>query len=209
VANVMPRELAIPHQTAAAASDPTTARRSVPKPSGFLASTVDRVSTVASGRDLRTLFVFNAVEILADHPFLGVGPGQYGGAASDMFGTPIYRQYGTDNLFHGSQRTVDNFWLHLTVESGALGIAAFLAMIAFILLPICRAARRSTSWRRIVLVGIAAAAGALIVNSLTTMLLESNSVAFVFWLLLGVGSVVAASPERPGVGEAATSPSVP
>jgi len=219
VANVLPRELAVPRQTAVGASDPTAvvrptttataSRGSVPKPSGVLASTVDRLSTVASGRDLRTLFVLNAVVILADHPFLGVGPGQYGGAASDMFGTPIYRQYGTDSLFHGSQRTVDNFWLHLTVESGVLGITAFLVMIVFILLPICRAARRSTSWRLVVLVGIAAAASALIVNSLTTMLLESNSVAFVFWLLLGVGSVVAGTPERPREDEAATSSSVP
>src|SRR5690606_21674908 len=99
-----------------------------PERPNVIDSTFGRVGTIGEGRDLRTLFVLNGLPILADHPLLGVGPGRYGGAAADLFETPIYAEYGTDALLTSpTQRTVDNFWLHLAVESGVLGTAAFLA----------------------------------------------------------------------------------
>ena len=158
-------------------------------PPNLIQSTTNRVDTIGSGKDLRTLFVRNALPILADHPLLGVGPGRYGGAAADLFGTPVYRAYHTDKLFtNPAQRTVDNFWLHILVEAGILGTLAFIGALAAIGWPILRLAARSRARRRIVLVGIVSAALSLVVNSGTTMLLEANSVAFVFWFLVGLGS---------------------
>lgn len=151
-------------------------------------STVGRVDTIGDGRDLRTLFVVNALPIIGDHPVLGVGPGRYGGAAADLFGTPVYTEYGTDALLTDpQQRTVDNFWLHIVVETGVLGAAAFLAAAIMPGLRILAVARRATGRRRIILGGAAAAVAALAVSSLSTMLLEANSVGFLFWFLLGVG----------------------
>jgi putative inorganic carbon (hco3(-)) transporter len=179
IALVMPRNLAV------AKSQNSTP----PNPVG---STVNRIETVGAGRDLRTLFGLNGIPILASHSLVGVGPGRYGGAAADIFGTPVYAEYGTNLLFtRQTQTTVDNFWLHLFVEFGVLGALAFFGMMLTAVGPIFAIASRTTGWWRVALVGIAAAAATVVINSLTTMLLESNSVSFVFWFLLGLGSLLA------------------
>jgi O-antigen ligase len=160
-------------------------------------STFGRVDAIGSGRDLRTLFIANAVPILRDHALIGVGPGRYGGAAANIFGTPIYAQYGTDRLFtNPTQRTVDGFWLHIWIEGGTAGLLAFLGIIAATLRPVFRSARTAAGGTRIMLAGLAAAVIALSLNGLTTMLLEANSGAFLFWFMLGVGSQLAVAPMR-------------
>ena len=45
------------------------------------------------------------------------------------------------------------------------------------------------------LAGIGGAVIGVAINALTTMLLEANSVAFLFWFLLGIGSQLAATPD--------------
>ncbi|MGZ6256615.1 MAG: O-antigen ligase family protein [Candidatus Limnocylindria bacterium] len=167
----------------------------------LVGSTFGRVGTVAGGGDLRVMFILNGLPILADHPALGVGPGRYGGAAADNFKTPVYARYGTDDLFaNPTQCTVDDFWLHLTVESGLLGLAAYLAMILAALGPIIRRARTTALEHGVLLAGISGAVIGLAINALTTMLLEANSVAFLFWFLLGVGSQLALA-QVPGPAE--------
>lgn len=178
IAAVMPRDLAV-SKSSHQSENPVT-------------STQSRFETVGRGNDLRTLFIRNGIPILADHKLVGVGPGRYGGAAADIFGTPIYAEYKTNLLLTlPDQRTVDDFWLHLFVEFGVLGGLAFVGMMVVVGLPIMRGAARTTGWRRVVLFGIAAAALTIVVNSVTTMLLEANSVAFVFWFILGIGSMLA------------------
>jgi len=157
-------------------------------------STFGRFGAIGSGDDLRTLFVLNALPIVRDHPVLGVGPGRYGGAAADLFGTPVYAEYATDELFiDPTQRTVDNFWLHLLVELGVAGTAAFVAAALIPGIRVARAARRATGASRTLLGGVAAGGAALAVSSFFTMLLEANSVGFLFWFLLGIGQIVAMS----------------
>lgn len=178
---VMPRNLLVPSGTGAE------------KRPELIDSTIDRVGTIGLGGDLRTLFVLNAIPIVRDHPVLGVGPGQYGGSVARTYGTPIYAEYGTDRLFQNPlQRTVDNFWLHILVEMGVVGLVALLASALLPGLHILAAARHAIGWRRIVLGGIAAATAGVAVSSVTTMLLEANSIAFPFWFLLGLGGLVAA-----------------
>jgi O-antigen ligase len=158
-------------------------------------STWGRVDTIGGGRDLRILFVINSIPMVIDHAALGVGPGMYGGAAADIFGTDVYAEYDTDELFiNPAQRTVDNFWLHLLGETGVIGLIAFAGTVAAPLLGVVRGALAAQWGRRVLLSGIAAAVIALSVNGLTTMLLEANSVAFLFWFLLGIGSVLAPPP---------------
>ena len=160
-------------------------------------STFGRVGTIGAGKDLRSNFVKNALPIIADHPVLGVGPGRYGGASADIFGTPIYARYGTDRLFiNPAQRTVDDFWLHLVVEAGLAGLLIFLAMVGAALRQVVRAARTAAWGRRVALAGIGGAVIALSINGLTTMLLEANSAAFLYWFLLGIGSQLADPGDR-------------
>jgi O-antigen ligase len=158
-------------------------------------ATLGRFGAVGEGKDLRTLLIVNAVPIVRDHPLLGVGPGMYGGAAADIFGTAIYREYGTDLLLvDPAQKTVDDFWLHLLVETGFIGFLAFAGMVGSVLVPIIRGARQAAWGRWVALTGIVGAAFCILVNSLSTMLLEANSVAYLFWFLLGLGSILAVQP---------------
>ena len=160
-------------------------------------STVDRIETVGKGQDLRTLFALNALPILRDHPLVGVGPGRYGGAVANTYPTPIYREYRTNVLFKDpTQRTIDNFWLHILVEGGVAGFVALLVAAMIPGLRILRSAIDAVGWRRIVLGGTAAATAGLALSSVSTMLLEANSVAFLFWFLLGVGSLLVRTPAQ-------------
>ena len=171
---VMPRNLLVPDQ-----------RRP-----NLVDSTVDRFGAIGLRGDLRTLFIIQSLPIIRDHPALGVGPGRFGGAVAFNYGTPIYEEYGFGRLFwNPAQRTVDNFWLHLLVETGVLGVGAFLAAALIPGLRILKAARRSLGSRRILLGGMAAATAGMAVSAGTTMLLEANSIGFAFWFLLGIGTL--------------------
>jgi hypothetical protein len=180
-AYVMPRDLLVPEvrrgETPAPAYDP-------------FGTTTRRVGAVGEGRDLRTMFVLNALPILRDHALLGVGPGRYGGAVAWHFDSPVHERYETDQLLT-RQRTVDNFWLHMLVERGVLGAGAFLAIIVLAGVPLLRAARRATGSRFVVTAGILSGAAVLSLSSGTTMLLEANATAFLLWFLLGLGTLYA------------------
>jgi O-antigen ligase len=161
------------------------------------ATTVNRFSAVGDGRDLRSLFIVNALPIVAEHPILGVGPGRYGGAAASVFGSPVHVRYGTDLLLT-NQLTVDNFWLHMGVEGGVLGFSAFLAMIGTALIQPIRALRGSTGSRFSVPAGVVSATAVVCIATVTTMLLEGNTAAFLFWFLLGIGSMAKLEATRTG-----------
>jgi O-antigen ligase len=161
-----------------------------------LQSTINRIGAIGEMRDLRTLFV-NGLPILAEHPVLGVGPGRYGGAAASVFGSPIHDRFKTDRLLT-NQETVDNFWLHLGVEGGVTGIAAFLAMIGIALFAPIRAFRRAAGSRFSVPAGIVSGVVTVVVAVFTTMLLEGNTAAFLFWFLLGLGSMTLPAAVRTG-----------
>lgn len=180
----MPRDLLI--SSPAGGNGQTTTERP-----DLVDSTLGRFGTIGEGRDLRTRFALNAVPIFIDHPLLGVGPGRYGGAAADIFGTPVYEAYGTDELrSDDEQTTVDSFWLHLGIELGILGTLAYVAMLASVGLPALLGAIAARGRRRILLAGIIAATASIALSAVTTMALEGNSVAFTFWFLLGLASLL-------------------
>ncbi|HEX2221388.1 MAG TPA: O-antigen ligase family protein [Candidatus Limnocylindria bacterium] len=154
-------------------------------------STVGKVVRVFTGGDARARFVFNAVPIVADHPVVGVGPGRYGGAAADIFGTPIHARYETDEILDRVRaRTVDNFWLHTLVEFGIVGFVAYVALFAVLAVSLFRAARHADGARFVFFAGTLASLAFLVVHSLTGMLLEGNAVSFALWLFLGIGSTL-------------------
>jgi O-antigen ligase len=183
--NVMPRNLLV-------ASAP--GNMAPPPDFNIIETTTDRVGKVGTGRDLRTQLILNAIPILRDHPLLGVGPGRYGGAAADHFASPVHRQYGTEKLLR-FQQTVDNFWLHIVVEAGILGAAAFIALIGVVVVRLVKAARQAVGSHYVMAGGMLVAITAGVIITGTTMGLEANTVAFMFWFVLGMGSLYAAQPE--------------
>lgn len=143
------------------------------------------------GSDLRLLFIENAAPIIVDHPVIGAGPGRYGGAIAWRLGTPLYDEYTAGAV--PRDRTVDNFWLHLTVEFGVLGVLVFLSAIAVAVRQLMGAARCAVGWTRGLLASFSAIAIVLVMDSLTEMLLEGNTTSYALWLFLGVGTVIAAT----------------
>lgn len=154
------------------------------------AATVGRLDALGEGSDLRVLFIRNAAPIIAEHPVLGAGPGRYGGAVAWRLGSPLYDEY-TDGSVP-RERTVDNFWLHLTVESGVLGVLLFASALIIALRRTLAAARASQGWTRILIASAASIAIIVAVDSLAEMLLEGNTTSFAVWFFLGVASVLSA-----------------
>jgi hypothetical protein len=184
--NVMPRDVLVGSSTGAARP---------PSDFNIIDTTAERVGNVGGGRDLRTLLALNAIPILRDHPLVGVGPGRYGGAAAAHFPSPVYLQYGTNKLLRFEfQQTVDNFWLHLLIEAGILGAAAFIASIGLVAVALVRTVRRAAGSRYVMVAGILVATASMSIVAGTTMSLEGNTSAFMFWLVLGIGSLYGADP---------------
>ena len=93
------------------------------------------------------------------------------------------------------QQTVDNFWLHLLIEAGILGAAAFVAAIGVVVVGLARRVRHASGSHYIVTAGILVAMVASITITGTTMGLEANMAAFMFWFMLGIGSLYAPQPQ--------------
>ncbi len=92
------------------------------------------------------LFSQQGADLLADRPVLGYGVGQFGGivaethdpnwAADPRFGPDGFNLHDYDDI------TVDSFWLHLTVETGTLGLIAYLVWLTLLALPLIELTRR-------------------------------------------------------------------
>ena len=93
-------------------------------------------------RSTRVLLYQQGIRIWAKSPLIGYGVGQFGGGVATLndpkwyldprFGPGGLRLYGM-NL---SQ--VDSFWLHLLVETGLIGFAAYLLWLAALVWPSAR-----------------------------------------------------------------------
>ncbi|MFD0744261.1 O-antigen ligase family protein [Phytohabitans flavus] len=98
-------------------------------------------------REVRVLYAQQGVELWLKRPVLGYGVGQFGGIVAyehdplwyqdTRFGPEGFRLYGSN------EKQVDSFWLHLLVETGALGALAYLVWLFLLIAPIVRAV-----WRR-------------------------------------------------------------
>ena len=90
---------------------------------------------------------------------------------------------------------MDNFWLHLLGEAGLLGTAAFIALIGVVVVRLVKTAPQAKGSRYVMTAGILVASVAGITIAGTTMSLEANTVAFMFWFVVGIGSLYTAHPE--------------
>lgn len=182
---VMPRELAVgpPAAEALEREGPDVSR-----PPDLVDSTVDRIGNLRERGDTRGRFTQEGIPIILDHLLLGVGPGRYGGAAATIIPSPVYEEY--DTSLYG-YRTIHNFWQHLLGESGALGTAVFLTLLAGLLIRFGRAARAALGRRRVLLAGAATLVLVTGFHSFTEMIYEGNLPALLIWLVFGIASLFA------------------
>jgi len=101
-------------------------------------------------RSIRVLYYQQGVALWLKSPLLGYGVGQFGGGVASQHNPEWYKnaRFGPDGFdLHNFEATqVDSFWLHLLVETGAVGSAAYLLWLGSIgLLPARRAWR---SWKQ-------------------------------------------------------------
>lgn len=155
-----------------------------PPQTDFIGSTFDRINTIGEGNDLRVRFIDQGLPLLAETPLIGVGPGQYGGAVAQTWGSSVHDRLGAQ----APERTVDNFWLHLVVEFGVLGTVAYIAIYVVAALRPLRAAWGMRGPTLVLLAGALAATGALALDSVTEMILEGNTFSLPAWLLLGIAA---------------------
>ncbi|WP_345539018.1 O-antigen ligase family protein [Phytohabitans rumicis] len=98
-------------------------------------------------REVRVLYAQQGGELWLKRPLLGYGVGQFGGIVAYQNDPRWYQdpRFGPDGfrLYGSNEKQVDSFWLHLLVETGALGVLAYLVWLFLLIAPVVRAA-----WRR-------------------------------------------------------------
>ena len=87
---------------------------------------------LSSEEYFRRYAILKSVEILEDYPFLGVGPGMYGGWITPNFASPVFQKYQFDPQWIEEieqHRTLDCFWFQHTAETGLLGALSFIILL--------------------------------------------------------------------------------
>ena len=124
-----------------------------------------------------------AINVFADHPLVGVGPGQF---------SEYYRQY-SDEIglsVRAQDREAHNLYLGLAAEAGAIGLGAFLVAVTVTLVGLARA-RRAALATRPDLAALASGFLLAIVAYLASGVFLHLSYARYFWLMLALGGVAA------------------
>jgi O-antigen ligase len=124
-----------------------------------------------------------AINVFADHPIVGVGPGQF---------SEYYRQY-SDQIgisVRAQDREAHNLYLGLAAEAGALGLGAFVAAVIVTLVGLARA-RRAAMATRPDLAALATGFLLAIVAYLASGVFLHLSYARYFWLMLALAGVAA------------------
>jgi O-antigen ligase len=124
-----------------------------------------------------------AINVFADHPIVGVGPGQF---------SEYYRQY-SDQIgisVRAQDREAHNLYLGLAAEAGALGLAAFLVAVGVTLVGLARARRAALASRRD-LAALATGFLLAIVAYLASGVFLHLSYARYYWLILALGGAAA------------------
>jgi O-antigen ligase len=124
-----------------------------------------------------------AINVFADHPLVGVGPGQF---------SEYYRQY-SDEIglsVRAQDREAHNLYLGLAAEAGAIGLGAFLVAVVVSLVGLARA-RRAALATRPDLAALATGFLLSIVAYLASGVFLHLSYARYFWMMLALAGVAA------------------
>jgi O-antigen ligase len=150
----------------------------------------------------RTTAMLAALNVFADHPVLGVGPGQY----SPVYSLEYQNLPGVSFRDLTTSRRAHSLYLEMAAELGIVGLTVFLAMVGLLLRDLLRS-RRTAGSREMSDLSTALALG--LAAYLGTALFLHLSFERYFWLLLALcsaglhvvrGSVAVA--ESPGGGPA-------
>ncbi len=153
--------------------------------------TIERVVSIFTTRKetniYRLLTWRDTMRMVAHHPILGVGVGNY------QFVFPLYK---SEQLWHhqdifGRTRQVrtHNDYLNLLAEAGVLGLATFLIIVGLVAVHSLRqlnSKRGSPSQRTILQVGLISGLSATLTQSFFDFNLYNPASALLFWVTLGL-----------------------
>ncbi len=124
-----------------------------------------------------------ALNVFADHPLIGVGPGEF---------STYYRQYADQVglLSKAADREAHNLYLGTAAETGILGLVCFL-MVLFVTLWELARARRRWIGRRNDLANMATAFSLSVVTYMTTGIFLHLSYERYFWLVMALAGATA------------------
>jgi O-antigen ligase len=168
---------------------PATPSMSIRQPS----SSARPPAESAPPRETRLLLFEQGLDIYQDHPVLGVGPGRFGGNVAAVTNSPVYRVY--DFRFYGLSGTqVESFWLHLLVELGTMGFAAYVCWIALLFVGSLKRRRPAAELGPAAVATLTLAA----VVSLISPALEDPLTPVLLFTLVGMAWQLACSPGTGG-----------
>lgn len=137
--------------------------------------------------------------IISDHPFVGVGLNQFSVVSPTYVRQPGSLS-GATALIVDQAIVVHNVLLQLWAETGVVGLALYLAVVAASFTAAARAARDFDAVGDAEMAGVARAVILALVGVLTASLFLSNVLARQVWVLLALGPVLAMVARRQAQG---------
>ncbi|ETI69671.1 O-antigen ligase family protein [Neobacillus vireti] len=128
-----------------------------------------------SNADGRVYYFKKSLEVLKDRPLMGYGFGTFGGAATLIYSSPIYKQYGIIGNFYS-----DNQYTQVIAETGVIGIL-LLAAFVFFLMKITWDLRKDYEFSPIIIYFIIAA----VVSGAVYNILENDAFTMYYFIILG------------------------
>jgi O-antigen ligase len=117
-----------------------------------------------------------AMQLFASHPLLGVGPDNFRHLYGSLLGLEAWDE----------RVQANNVYLELLADLGALGLGAFLWVLASPASDIARSYRKTSRDERIVLIGVLLSATGFLVHGLLDSFLTFTPIVALLWLMLGV-----------------------
>jgi O-antigen ligase len=120
-----------------------------------------------------------ALQIIRQHPALGVGPDNFRHIYGNYLGLPTW-----DDRVHAN-----NLYLELMADFGVLGAGAFAVLVAIPVLGLVRGLRSELSPANALLIaGLAASVLAYFLHGGLDSFLEFTPVYLLFWIILGMSA---------------------
>jgi hypothetical protein len=169
----------------------------------------DDAFTVREGDVARVALYRASVSIARDYFPLGAGLGRYGSWMSRVEYSPIYREYGLDQIHglrpHNPVFATDTFWPQVLGEMGVFGLVGYVVFLAWILLALWRSIDRTvTPLTRALCIGALLIFVQALVESAAAPMFHSPP--RIYMTFLAVGAALAFVRLRSGASEQAQTP---
>jgi putative inorganic carbon (HCO3(-)) transporter len=123
-----------------------------------------------------------AINVFADHPIIGVGPGQFFTRYSQQYANEL------DLRFLDTRRRAHNLYFEMAADTGMIGLGAFLAIVGATLLGLWRQSRFWAAASRPELAELALALALSLVAYLASAAFLQLSYQRYFWMLIALGN---------------------